>query len=119
MTNVLKSGKVKFESQTANALTSEVLAAGLTANKINQTVLDELSKDGEKSVKISENLDTAVAQFDPDIKAKIDSAGSPQEKKILEKQRTAAHQAYFSREGEFHDSVKTNIAVSNFILTRI
>ena len=115
MTKVLKSGRVKFESQTANALTSEVLAAGLTANKINQTVLDELSKDGEKSVKISENLDTAVAQFDPDIKAKIDAAGSPQEKKILEKQRTAAHQAYFSREGEFHNSVKTNIAVQDSV----
>jgi hypothetical protein len=104
MTKALKSGKVKMEDQTANALTSEVLQAGLESNKIDQKVLDELSKDGEKSAKITAGIGDAMNAYEADFIGRRTAAAarSTDEAKALDKQRVAAHQSFLSHTGDFH-----------------
>ncbi len=104
MTKALKSGKVKMEDQTANALTSKVLQAGLESNKIDQKVLDELSKDGEKGAKITVGIGDAMDAYETAFTGRHAAANArhPDEAKALEKQRVAAHQAFLSHTGDFH-----------------
>lgn len=102
MTKALKTGKVKMEDQTANALTDKVLQAGLESNKIDQKVLDELSKDGEKGANITANIQAAMNAYEADFTGRHAAARSTDEKKALEKQRVAAHQAFLSHTGDFH-----------------
>lgn len=106
MTKALKSGKVKMEDQHANALTSNVLQAGLESNKIDQDILDTLNKDGEKGAKISANIGTALDQFESGFAQRM-VGKSLEEQKALDKQRTAAHRAYLSHTGDFHARAPT------------
>ncbi|HWP68524.1 MAG TPA: hypothetical protein VN437_04420, partial [Rectinemataceae bacterium] len=118
LTKAFKNGKVKIQDQTANSLTSSVLQAGLESNKIDQNILDELSKDGAKSTQIANNLGTAVRRFEDGYESRVNASGSPQEKKALEKQRTAAHQAYFAQTGAFHATVANNKDVQNAVFKK-
>ncbi len=105
MTKAFESGKIKIDSQTAASLTSSVLQAGLRSGKVNQQVLDDLGKDGEKAAQISNNIGTAVRRFEAEFAARRRRAASPQEQKALDKQRVNAHMAYFAQTGDFHSDV--------------
>jgi len=102
MTDAFKNGKIKMEDQTANSLTANLLQAALETNKVDQKILDELNKDGEKGKKIKENFGTAMNQFESGY-AKRFIGKSEEEAKALEKQRVNAHKAYFSRFGKFYE----------------
>ncbi|NTW13419.1 MAG: hypothetical protein HGA31_00115 [Candidatus Moranbacteria bacterium] len=122
MKKVLTSGKVKMENQTANALTGEVLQAGLETNKINQTIADELAKDGDKAAMLSTHLNTALTAYERNFDtrlnddkipgANLDEKRNSVQGKALLRQRTAAHQTYLSQNGDFHDTMKVQAADS-------
>lgn len=105
MTEAFQSGKIKIDSQTAASLTSSVLQAGFESGKVNQQVLDDLGKDGEKAAQISNNIGTAVRRFEAGFKTRRPKAASPQEQKALDRQRVNAHMAYFAQTGDFHSDV--------------
>ena len=118
MTKDFRSGKIKMESQSAASLTSAVLQAGLESGKVDQKVLDELSKDGEKSSQITQNFSTALQQFEDRFEERLVKAISNGAKKDLDAQRVSAHQAYFSHTGEFHGRVADNAALQRNVLKK-
>ncbi|MEI7750073.1 MAG: hypothetical protein WCJ25_03650 [Candidatus Moraniibacteriota bacterium] len=113
-----KSGKIKMEDQAANAISSKVLTAALESNKLDQKVLEELSKDGDKAAQFKSQLDPALAEFETNLVTRLSAVGgaTTSQGKALLKQQTNAHKARFFQEGDFHATATT--AVQNNVFNK-